>query len=354
MFRMLAFTLFFAATTGSVRGQPLPVVAAKMEAKTVTLDKAGTLAEITAELTKQTGLVFDLSGVDDKASVKAAFKAAPFWVAVEAVAEQAKCFVSVQGGKVKFTKRADGVSAVPSSIDEPFRVVLKKVIAKRDLEAAGTDYEFHLEVQWEARFPVYLIDTEPKASATVGKATIAANAASVRTLPSGSSHPAVVKLKNVPREAKVIDELAGTFRLIAAEKMLAIEFKDLTGAKPQTETVDGVSVTLHPMTAFPKRVQFTVGLEYPDGHPTFESFQSWTGANVLRLFAPTTPAGMTTDKYSIDADNGRKQTLSYNFEGPNGAAFTIPSLKGWRVVYETPGPLSEQTFAFKLKGIELP
>jgi hypothetical protein len=44
----------------------------------------------------------------------------------------------------------------------------------------------------------------------------------------------------------------------------------------------------------------------------------------------------------------------YNFTGPNGAAFALPDLKGWRVVYETPCPMSEQTLGFKLKNIPLP
>lgn len=344
--RLLAVAAVFAAGTAS--GQPKPP--SPIAAKTVTLGKAGTLAETVAEIATQTGLAFDLSGVDGSAAVKPELVATPFWQAVEALADQAGCFVSVQGSKVKFSKRPNGVGAVPSSVNGPFRVVLKKVVAKRDLEAAGTEYELHLEVQWEPRLPVYLIDAEPQATAAVGKAKFVAESPSVRTMPSGYSHPAVARLRNVPRDAKALDEVSGSFRLTAAEKVLKVEFKELTSDKPQEKTKEGVKVTLRPAERLDKRVRFAVDLEYPDGHPEFESFQSWSGGNTLRLFAPDDRAGKTTSKYNLVKDAGRVQQLEYYFD----AAAVPADLSGWRVVYETPGPMSEQTVPFTLKTIPLP
>ena len=131
------------------------------------------------------------------------------------------------GDKVKFTKRPKGVGPAPSGIDGPFRVVLKKVVARRDPELPDAETELVLEVQWEPRLPVLLIDTEPKATASVGREKIAADAASVRVIPTGATHAATVRLKNVPRDAKRIDEVTCTFRVVAAAKMLAVEFNDL-------------------------------------------------------------------------------------------------------------------------------
>lgn len=348
--RLCVLALMFAPviTSAAPPAKPAPVAA-----KTVTVDKAATLAEATATLSKQTGLAFDLGGADGKAAIKAAAKNVPFWEAVEAVAADARCFVRVQGEKVVFTKRPDGVGAAPSSVDGPFRVVLRKVIARKDFEAAGTDHEFHLEVQWEPRFPVYLIDTEPQATAAVGEQKQTTDSPAVRGMPTGYTHAAVVRLKNIPREAKRIDELTGTFRLVAADRMLAVEFKELTGDKPVTQTVDGVTLTLHPVVKYDKRAEFRVDLEYPETHPEFESFQQWSGANEFRLLAPNQATGLKPSTYSAD-ERGRRVTATYNFSGPNGAAFALPNLKGWRVVYHTPGPMSEQTLTFKLKGITLP
>lgn len=349
MLRTFAAGLVLAA--GVVSAAP-PAKPAPVAAKTVTL-APGTLADVTAELTKQAELPFDLGSVDGKTPIKAAAKAVPFWEAVEAVTDDAKCFASVQGGKVKFAKRPNGVGAAPSSIDGPFRVVLKKVVAKKDFEAAGTDYELHLEVQWEPRFPVYLIDDEPKATATVGKEKLTADSPSVRGMPTGYTHPAVVRLKNVPRGAKQIDELTGTFRLVAAAKMLAVEFTDLTGDKPVSHTVEGVKVTLHPVKKSDKVALFRVDAEYPEGHPEFESFQLWHGTNTFRLFPPNNREGWKPTDLEL-GEGGRRPSVEYHFAGPNGGAFTLPDLKGWRAVYDTPCPMSEQTLTFKLKGIDLP
>lgn len=351
MSRIFTATLIIPLVIGTLGAvdKPPPVAA-----KTVTLTKAGPLAEIAAEITRQTGLPLDLSSVDDQAKADVKFNKTSAWEAIEAVAGQANCFVSVVGDRVKLSRRPNGVGAVPSSVDGPFRVVLKRVVAKRDPERADAEYEFHLEVQWELRFPVYLIDTEPKATATAGKNTLTADPASVRVMPAGYSHPAVVVLKNLPRDVKQLDELAGTFRVVAAAKMLAVEFKDLTGDKPVSQTVEGVTVTLHPAKKFEKRVEFAVEMEYPDTHPKFESNHLWHAANTFRLFAPNDRTGRKPSDMNLSDGERRRPSAEYTYTGPNGGAFTLPDLKGWRVVYETPSPMSEQTVQFSLKGVVLP
>lgn len=354
MFRIFTLGLALAiAAVGLGEAADPPAPPPPVAPSLVTLDRTGPLTEIAAELTKQTALPIDLSAVDGTTPVAVKVKGVPAWEAIERAADRANCFVSVAGKKVKFSKRPDGVPAVPSSIDGPFRVVLRKVVAKRDLEFASTEYELHLEVQWEPRFPVFLIDAEPKATATVGDAKISADSPSVRTMPLGYTHPAVVRLKNVPRDAKTIDELTGEFRLVAAAKVLAVEFKDLTGEKPQAQTVEGVSVTLNPVKTSEKRAEFGVELEYPKSHPEFESFQLWSGGNVFRLYPPNAREGVPPADYSAE-QRGRRVLADYNFTGPNGTTFALPDLKGWRVVYETPGPMTEQTVKFTLKGVLLP
>jgi hypothetical protein len=344
--RTFALTLaLLTAGVGIAADKPAPVAA-----KLVTLNAAGPLSDVAAELAKQSGLTIDVTAVDGTAKVTVNFTNTPFWAAVEAVADQANCFVSVAGNKVKLTKRPNGVGAVPCGIDGPFRVVLKRVVAKRDPEQTDTEYELHLEVQWEPRFPVYLIDSEPQATATAGKQKIAANAPSVRVIPTGHTHPAVVRLKNVPREAKQLDELACTFRVVAAAKMLAVEFNDLTADKPVSQTVDGVTVTLQPVKAFDKRVEFGVTAEYPDGHPEFESFQLWHATNTFRLFPPNDRTGRKPTDLNL-GEGGRRPAISFHYDRPSG---TTLDLKGWRAVYETPGPMSEQAVTVKLKAVVLP
>jgi hypothetical protein len=350
MSRIFTLALSILAVGGGFAAdKPAPVAA-----KRVTLTPTGTLKDVAAELTQQTGFVVDVSAADDKAKLNVNFNNTPTWAALEAVAEQANCFVRVSGNTVKLSRRPNGVGAVPSGLDGPFRVVVKKVVARRDPELADSEYELYLEVQWEPRFPVYLIDTEPKAAAVAGKQKLVADAASVRMIPSGYSHPAVVRLKNVPREAKQLDELTCTFRVVAAAKMLAVEFKDLTGDKPVSQTVDGVKVTLDPVKAADKRVEFTVTAEYPDGHPEFESFQLWHAANPFRLYSPNDATGGRKPTGLNLGEGGRRPVIVYQYDAPNGGAVAVPDLKGWRAVYQTPGPMSEQEVKVTLKGVVLP
>ncbi|MCU0702785.1 MAG: hypothetical protein MUF18_02220 [Fimbriiglobus sp.] len=348
MSRIFTLGLIFVVTVEAalaVAAKPPPVPAAR-----VTVHRVGTLAEITAEIGQQAGITFDLSSADAAVKVEAKFDTTPVWEAVEKLAEQSGHFVGLIGNKVKLTRRPNGVAAVPSAIDGPFRVVLKRVIARRDPERADTEYELQLEVQWEPRFPVYLIDTEPKATATVSGKTFVADAVSVRVVPTGSTQTAVVRLKNVPREAKQLEELTGTFRVVAAAKVLAFEFADLTGEKPVSVSTDGVRVTLQPAQKLEKGVQFAVSAEYPNTHPEFESFQFWHGSNTFRLFPPNDRTGRKPTDQNL-GEGGRRPSAEYAF---TGMAAPPDDRKGWRAVYETPCPMAEQEVKFTLKALKLP
>jgi hypothetical protein len=292
--------------------------------------------------------------VDAKTVIPDRFDRQPFWAVLEKLADRTGSRIALDNGTVKLVKRPDGVKSSPSAIDGPFRVVVKKVLARKDFDTGLSEYEVHLEVMWEARFPVYLIDSEPSVkSATAGGKSRAADAPTGRVLPTGYSHTAVVRLRNIPRGASKIDTLSGSFRVVAAEKVLAVEFTDLTGDKPVSQTADGVKVTMRPIRKLEKRAELGFELEYPPSHPEFESFQLWAGANKLKLIGPDNRTTLVPSDFSTD-ENGRRVRADYNFSHPNGQAFTLPDLKGWRAVYQTPCPMVEQTVTFTLKDIELP
>jgi hypothetical protein len=347
MLRILPFITLFAAT--GVAADPPPPVPAKL----VTLTKSAPLPELAAEITKQTSLPLDVAAVGSS-TVSVAFDRTSFWSAVEKLADSTDSRITLDRHQVKLLKRANGTRPAPTAIDGPFRIAVKRVVAKRDFEAGTTEYEVQLEVLWEPRFPVYLIDAEPKVSkVTADGKVVSVEAPTGRVMPNGHSHTAIVRLKGVPRAAKQLDELTGTFALVAAERILAVEFKDLTSDKPALQTVDGVAVTLRPVKKLEKRLEFGFELGYPPSHPEFESFQLWTEGNRLKLIAPDNRTTYEPTDHSSD-ENGRRVRVDYNFTGPNGQAFALPDLKGWRVVYETPCPMTQQKVTFTLRGIDLP
>ena len=239
-------------------------------------------------------------------------------------------------------------------MDGPFRVCVKQVIAKRDFDTDAAVYDVLLEVTWEPRFPVYLIDDVPKiALALAGKEKLKAGVSTGRVPTVGFRQLATVRLQGIPRSAATIDVLGGSFRVVAAEKLWAVEFKDLTGDKPLSQTRDGVKVTLAPAKRIGNRVQFDFNLEYPPSHPEFESFELWASANKLKLYLPNNRKGFEPTDYSTD-EAGRRIAASYSYEAPAGKPAPFADLKGWHAVYETSGPMVMQTVKFELKGIALP
>jgi hypothetical protein len=328
--------------------QPKPILGTEVNTK------PGSLKTVLASISQQTGWPLELSDGDASADVPDRFERQGYWSAVEQLANRTGSRIVLDGSKVKLVKRAEGLKQAPSSIDGPFRVVVKKVVARRDFEAAMSEYEVHLEIMWEPRFPVYLIDTEPKiTTATAAGKPLASDAPTGRVLPTGYSHLAVVRLRNVPRGVPKLDLLSGSFRLIAAEKMLSFEFTDLVTDQPTTQTTDGVKVTLKPVRKLEKRAEVGFDLQYPESHPSFESFQLWAGMNKLKLMSPDNATSFLPTDFNTD-ENGRRVRADYNFSGPNGQAFQLPNLKGWRAVYQTPCPMIEQTITMTLKEIDLP
>ncbi len=346
MLRTLCFATLFVGAPTFARAQdsdkPGPVAAKRV----TTTAAESTLALAAASIAKQSGIDFDLTDVDRSAKV-GPIPECDFWLAAEALAKQTGTRLVPSGGKVKFAKGTSG----PSSVEGPFRVSVKGVRAKRDSDTDSTITDVVLEVAWEPRFPVAMIDNIPKVElAKAGDAEFKVGAGTGRVPTVGFSQQATVRLQGIPRSAATLDVLRGSFRVIASEKLLAVEFKDLTSDKPVIQTLDSVKVTLQPPKRDGKTALLTFQLEYPEGHPDFESFEQWSSANRLKLYPPDNKNGIETIDYNSE-EAGRRIAASYSFGGAVGKS---PDLKGWRAVYETPGPMVVQTVKFELRGIALP
>jgi hypothetical protein len=158
-----------------------------------------------------------------------------------------------------------------------------------------------------------------------------------------------VGLTGLTRDSRKVAVLAGDFRAVAAEKMLTFTFADPPAKLPATKTLDRVTATLKRVERIGDAWEVELDLLYPEGQPVFESFeeQRWLRDTRVRLISP--------DRKAFDPDNeevtagGRRVTATYRFKGP-----VTPAAKGWSVVCETPGPLTELTVPFELQGVPLP
>jgi hypothetical protein len=143
--------------------------------------------------------------------------------------------------------------------------------------------------------------------------------------------------------------LAGEFRAVAAEKVLAIPFGDLGGKFPSEQSAGGVKATLRSFEKDGDTWHAELALEYPANHPTFESFeeQKWLRDTRLRLVSPAARP-LDPDSEEVTA-SGRFVTAIYRFKTGGD-----PRGKGWSLVCHTPGPLAEVTVPFTLKNLPIP
>jgi hypothetical protein len=316
--------------------------------KTITLSKPdATLGDVLGEIRTQTGLAVDAPGLSET-PCPAAFEKTPFWAAVEQLASKTgtRITLSQQGREIALVKRT-GPQA-PLSVDGPFRVVVKQVQTRTDFEAGKTFAEVTLAVHWEPRFPVFRIDSEPAIAAVADdkRSQLTPITAKARTAPGGFLYTTTVRIERVPREAKKLTRLAGTFIVTASERMLPFAF-DL-GAKPPAHEQEGVAATLRRFDKVDDRWEAELVLTYPPNQPEFESFESWVTQNRARLVGPDKAKVLEPTSYDIP-EQGRRVVAVYRF--PGGA---LASPKGWTLTYETPAPLVEFPVRFELKDIPLP
>jgi hypothetical protein len=312
---------------------------------------AGTVGEAVEAIQKSSGIPIAVPGGEAKTKISASYDRTPLWQALDGVAKSAglKVVLHDKGTRVALEPRGKSREVVAAS--GAFRVAAKQVIGRELLDLGSTVYEVGLEVNWEPRVRVFRIDAQPRITRAVDDRGVALTspAASAGTYPADAVTEMQVRLGGLTRESKRIAVLAGEFKAVAAEKLLAVRFADLTAKLPQTRTQDGVSVTLKGPAKVETAWEAEVQLVYPEGHPVFESFeeQKWLRDNRLRLVPP---GGKAIDPESDDvAAHGRRVTATYRFPG------TInPLAKGWTADYETPSPLVEVTVPFELKDLPLP
>lgn len=321
---------------------------------TFTKDNAP-LGEVAAELSKApagVGVTADAQVVKARLSPK--FDGTPFWVALESAAAATKTRLAIRdGGRSVILEPLGAANPDISSVSGPFRVAARAVTARLLLDSGAAFHEVQLDVHWEPRMPVFRLDTQPRITKAVddrGTALTPAPGVSLQ-YPAAALTDLRLRLTGLTRDSKRIATLAGEFRATAAEKMLAIPFRDLAAKFPQAHTVEGVKVAVTGFAKAGGTWDADVELTYPENHPNFESFeeQKWLRDTRVRLIDPT-GAAWEPDGETVNA-SGRAVSGTYSYKL---LANANPLAKGWSLALETPGPLVELKVPFTLKDIPLP
>lgn len=329
-----------------------PLLAADPIAPRYVSLEAGThpLGEIIASLRKQTTFEIDASRVDAAKQITILkMVEQPFWNAFEHIATQADCRVTLSSNG-KTLSLLPGKAATRPSVDGAFRVVAKSINARRNLETGETNYDLTLEINWEPRFPVFRIDSEPILNIAIddrGQTLQRQPVKAKSPLRDSCCFTSTVRINAPAREARKIEKLDGTFTVTASPKMLTFEFDDLTAKLPQVKTLGEVRVSLDRLDFVNGHMDAAFELRYPDG-PVFESFESWLDDNKLELVSPDRTRTFTPQTASLDRQRERI-IANYRFK-----VVELGDRKGWRLLYQTPAPVIEFPVKFSLKDITLP
>lgn len=353
--RLLAALALVAGATALVPADeperfPVPPRLVKLE---MTHSKLGKVADAVG---KQTGLPFTFPPTAADEPCDGLFNGKPYWEALEFLASQTGNRIALHDGGRKVALEPRGKGYDVSDVRGPFRVVARQVVGRTLLDTGDRFHEVHLDIHWEPRFPVFRLDSTPKVTKAADDrgTALATQPAGTRSQPTGATHAATVRLGGVTREAKRVALLEGQFRVTASDKMLAFKFDDLTKGQAAVALPpkEKVTATLRRVEKDEKTWEFALDLAYPPDLPAFESFESWTAENRVRLVSPANKVFATAD-YEIQSSGSRVAAV-YRFKEDAKAGLTNPASAGWALVYDAPSPPAEFTVPFELKDIPLP
>jgi hypothetical protein len=290
-----------------------------------------------------------------KAKAAIGLEKIPFWEMLEKTADRTNTRLSLRDGghTVLIEPRPKGQGREISVVSGPFRIVPRLVTGRLLLDAETAFHEVQLDVHWEPRMPVFKIDSLPKViQAEDDRGTVlTTNDRGSQHYPTGAITDQKVRLAGLTRDSRHIATLMGEFRATAAERMLAIPFRDLSAKLPISRDEAGVQVTLTSFEKVGGTWDAELELKYPETHPSFESFeeQKWLRDNRLRLVGPDASV-YEPENEDVNA-SGRNVNAIYRFKVLPG---TNPTGKGWSLICNTPSPLVEFKVPFTLKNIPLP
>ncbi len=345
-------------------GADAPPAAKELVPRYIKLQGADiSLSKALNELAQQTGNEVQDRREDRKElKLRLHLEKATFWQALDTIAREADLRVSLYA-EDRGVALVDGpYRELPVSYDGLFRIAIRKITAVHDLQADDKLAHYTiatLEVAWEPRFQAFLLEDQPsdlvvkddkRRSREVrvkgkGKASVGGKLA----------EEVQVYLPAIPRSSARIGLLQGKLAVVGSARMLEFAFTNLDKFNPKkgdTQTIDGVAVTLNRIGDNGDTWTFGLSLVYPAGGPQPESFESSLLNNELYLEKAGKRFAHNAGE-SLDQAGNRAQ-VSYHFEDNQAKKFTRGKLAGWTLVYLTPSRLVEVPIQFEFKDVELP
>ncbi len=321
------------------------------------------LDEALEQLKKQTDIeVVDRREAAENPPLRLKLQKATFWQALDAIAKEADLQIALYERDGKVALREGPYRALPVSYSGVFRVVCKRIALVSLLETDTRTCTLTLEVSWEPRFLPIFLETRQAAFAAQDEKGVALKfpqAGSGRSQIQGRLSTEVEVQLEAPRRAVgTLGLLKGGFDMIGPSKMLQFSFDKLAQTDKKTPTSklpvisqEGVTVRMRDFAVEPDIWTVSFLLEYPDGGPEFESFESWLVNNKIQLVNKE-GRGYGDSGYEIDEQAGNKAVVTYRFAEEKGLVLGKP--EQWKLTYRTPGMIAKVPISFEFRDLPLP
>jgi hypothetical protein len=328
------------------------------------------LGKALSELERQTGnKVEDRRQSREEAKLKLELKNVTFWQALDAIAKQIDARVSLyeKDGQVALL---DGPRvAMPVSYSGLFRTSVKRIDLIRILETDNHICNLYLEVAWEPRFQPLMMETRPDSLEVQDDKGRSVD------IPEGGKGMAAIgkrvateiqlRIPAPQRSAAQLGLLKGKLAAIGPTKMLTFTFDKLTKIEKKEQalkqTQQGVTVNVRDLRAEgaddDQVWAVRLLLEYPPDGPKFESFQSWLVNN--EIYLEKEKDGVTQRLpynlgYNTEDSTEYKAIITYRFGDDPDKKLVLGKFSQWKLVYRTPGRISEIPIPFEFKDLPLP
>ena len=354
------------------KGTKEPGLPKELVAKTFTMQgKDLALAKVLTELGKQTGnQILDRRTTKEETKLKLDLKNVSFWEALDAIAKEADARVSLYERDGKLALGDGPHIAMPISYHGLFRVSVKRIDLSHIVETDTHNCVITLEVAWEPRFQPLLMETQPDSleiKDDKGRA--------VETPDNGKGRGAVghrnvgeihLRIAAPQRSANHLAILKGKLGVVGPTEMLTFTFDNLSKIEKKDQmkkqTHNGVTVQLRELRPDQESEDpiWMAGLllEYPADGPKFESFQSWLVNNECYLEKEADgvrvrfPNSATEVETGDDSEN--KAGVRHRFIDQADKNQVLGKISDWKLVYRTPGKMTEMPVPFEFKDVPLP
>ncbi|WP_197355444.1 hypothetical protein [Aureliella helgolandensis] len=334
------------------------------KASRVTLRGAYSVGDALKQISEQTQNPIELQGEGEGRQVELTCDGVTFWEAVEQVMQQAKLRIrsfsttedllvlGVRGNLEAEDSEDSGVRVQPFQTG-PFRIDALSTRTSLPL-GGGADgmLEFSFLVSWEPRLkPIFMRVPRKSLQGTAGEATElqAANPAAAPEFSlnlGGCSTQVDVQLQRPPRSERSLSNVQGEFVMAVPGERHQYIFKNFANGTRQTEKFGDVTVTLEGARRNGAVHEMRLMVQFGDSQGALDSFRGWI---------------MSNEAYLLDANEQRQENVGLQTYAtqPNAAGIAyLFQINGdpddYRLVYESPAAITQQTVQYQLRDIPLP